>query len=321
MVRAAAGVLAVYPLVVFALVAFTWVAPQRSGPLALIPIVAPHLLLSTLLLVPVLVFARVPALVLAMSLCALLGIVQLADEWVSLPGGAPTARSIRLVSWNLQLGARTPADAVAALREQEADVIALQELTDDVSEAIDADPQLRSRYPYRALEPDRGVMGLGLLSVHPIADPELHQDPVSLTARVTLADGRRLVLMDVHPPPGTIRPLSFDGTQRDAALARLRQRIEPLLDAGTSLIVIGDLNVASSEPSYRLISAGLRDAHREVGLGPGWTWRPERVIRFGVGLLRIDYVLSSSAITPRSISVDCGRGGDHCLVKASVDVP
>jgi endonuclease/exonuclease/phosphatase (EEP) superfamily protein YafD len=319
--RAAAGVLAVYPLAIFALIALTAVLPQRAGPLALVPIAAPHLLLSTLLLVPLVIFARAPLLVVALALCAILAVVRFGDEWVSWPGGGPQAGSLRLVSWNLQLGARTPAAAVSALREQEADVIALQELTDDVSAAIEGDPVLGRRFPYRALEPDRGAMGLGLLSVYPITDQQLHQDPASLTATLSLEDGRGLVIMNAHPMPGTIGPLSFDGRQRDAALGRLRDRIEPLLAGALPLVVIGDLNVASSEPSYGIVAQGMRDAHREVGLGPGWTWRPERLIRFGVGLLRIDYVLSSPSIAPRSISVDCGRRGDHCLVAASVDVP
>jgi endonuclease/exonuclease/phosphatase (EEP) superfamily protein YafD len=313
--------LAIYPLAVFLLVGLTSIAPQRAGPLALVPIIAPHLLLTTLLLVPIAILARLPVLTILVALCMLLTVVKLGDEWTSWPGDGSSAGSLHLVSWNLQLGARAPSDAVAALQAQDAQIVALQELTDDVSAAIAEDPVLRQRFPYRVLAPQRGVLGLGLLSSFPISRHLLQDDPVSLTAQLTLDEGRRLLVMNAHPLPGIVRPLSFNGRLRDDGLQRLRERAEPLLAGETPLILIGDLNVASSEPSYGLISAGFRDAHREVGWGPGWTWRPESLIRLGLGILRIDYVLCSPSITPRSVAVDCSRRGDHCLVRASVDVP
>lgn len=63
--------------------------------------------------------------------------------------------------------------------------------------------------------------------------------------------------------------------------------------------------------------AGLADAHREVGLGPGWTWRPSRFEGLGLGLLRIDLALSGPGASPTRVGERCGLPGDHCQLHAT----
>lgn len=58
---------------------------------------------------------------------------------------------------------------------------------------------------------------------------------------------------------------------------------------------------------------GLKDVHVQVGLGPGWTWRPSRLETLGLSLLRIDLMLVGPGVDPVSGGVDCSRSGDHCL--------
>ena len=84
--------------------------------------------------------------------------------------------------------------------------------------------------------------------------------------------------------------------------------------------MIGDFNTAPTEPGYGRLTAGLRDIHTEIGLGPGWTWRPSSLESLGIGLLRIDLVLLGPGVTPISTAIDCGKPGDHCLVDATVAV-
>ena len=84
---------------------------------------------------------------------------------------------------------------------------------------------------------------------------------------------------------------------------------------------MGDFNVTPTEPAYVDLVAGLRDAHTETGLGPGWTWRPKRVEPFGIGVLRIDYVFVGPGLEPVSSAVHCPPTGDHCMVIARVSVP
>jgi endonuclease/exonuclease/phosphatase (EEP) superfamily protein YafD len=136
-----------------------------------------------------------------------------------------------------------------------------------------------------------------------------------------------LGILNAHPLPGRIgsgflgMPLTFDGRQRDAAIERVRGHIAGLVSGGVPFVVAGDFNTAPTEPAYARLVDGLRDVHVEVGLGPGWTWRPSRLESLGMGFLRIDLVLAGGGVRPEAIAVDCGHPGDHCLVDAAVVVP
>ena len=116
-------------------------------------------------------------------------------------------------------------------------------------------------------------------------------------------------------------PVGIDSTERDLAIERLRARIDDIGATGRPYIVAGDFNTAPTEPAYDRLTDGLLDVHREVGQGPGWTWRPSRLEGLGVGLLRIDFILAGAGAIPAAIAVDCGHPGDHCLVEATVVVP
>jgi hypothetical protein len=120
---------------------------------------------------------------------------------------------------------------------------------------------------------------------------------------------------------GTGLPVAFDARERDLATGRIRARINDLLAGPDPLLVLGDYNTAPTEPGYGWLTHGLRDIHVEVGVGPGWTWRPSRLESLGLGLLRIDLILASPGVSPVSTAVDCGQPGDHCLVEAVVAVP
>jgi hypothetical protein len=56
--------------------------------------------------------------------------------------------------------------------------------------------------------------------------------------------------------------------------------------------------------------------HAEIGLGTGWTWRPSRLERLGIGLIRLDMVLVGPGVEPVTIDVLCLSAGDHCAVTA-----
>ena len=95
-------------------------------------------------------------------------------------------------------------------------------------------------------------------------------------------------------------------------MALIRTRIEEDLAGKRSVIVLGDLNTTERERAYAGLSAGLRDAHLDAGLGPGFTWRPGPLSFLPFGMLRIDYVLSSPDLVATSSTVDCSLPSDHC---------
>jgi endonuclease/exonuclease/phosphatase (EEP) superfamily protein YafD len=300
-----------------------------DGPLALVAVLLSHMLLgaAALALLAVLLERGRWAAMAAVLVLALFG-VRLSPEWLSLPPAAGTEPEVTVLSWNLEVGSRAPSTMADVILEHDADIVALQEVTPEAADALEATAAISARYPYRIFVPDPSVLGMAVLSAYPIIDSAAIAIPPMLEVTVELGDGRTLRVLDAHPLPGTIDiastvglPVGFDGTRRDLGLRVVRDRIDELVRTGDPVIVIGDFNVAPTEHAYGWLAAGLRDVHAEVGVGPGWTWRPSRLESLGMGLLRIDYVFVSPQVRPAGIALDCSQPGDHCLVGARFGVP
>jgi vancomycin resistance protein VanJ len=305
-------------------------SPQRGGPLAISEILAPHLLVPLVLLLPF--AARRPARLLrvAIVLAAAVGVVRFGPGVVSLPASSPpAATTLRFLSWNLETGLPRSSDVIGVLAATDADVVALQELTPEHAAAIEADTASAGRFEYRALFPVTGTAGIGLLSRFPLDGVAHGMNPSIVQASVRLPKGGVVAVIDAHPFPGRITtvtdfrvPLGFDAAERDAAIRSVRALIDAALARNERLVVIGDFNVTDREPAYDDLSKGLLDAHREVGQGTGSTWRPDRMKFLPFGVLRIDYVFGGGGIAPTEVSEDCTpRGTDHCILRAAIAVP
>jgi endonuclease/exonuclease/phosphatase (EEP) superfamily protein YafD len=311
-----------YPAAVAVFLLLLPVVQPRNGPLALAAVLAMHLALAAVVLVPPALLRDATALRLALVALALVSAIRFGDEWVSMPAAraADPAGDLAILSWNLEVGARAGEGAVDGLRGLDLDVVALQELGPDHAAAIEADADLRARFPHRELLPREGTVGIGLLSAYPIVRSEILEAPISMEAILDV-DGRPVTIITGHPFPGRIGtagplPVSFDPGARDAALDRFRARVDAAIARGETVIVAGDFNTAPTEPTFERFAAGLTDAHREVGVGPGWTWRPSRFEVFGLGLLRIDLALSGPGARPIAIDEHCSLPGDHCQLQA-----
>ena len=302
----------------------------EGGPLGVVQILAPHLALVAMVLVPVALLGRRRAGIIAAVAIVTITAIRFGGGWLSVPAGSRTAAAIRLqvVTWNLEVGSRSGTTTAEFLRATTADVIGLQELQPDAAAAIEADSVLRDRYPYRVLVPRPDVVGLGLLSRYPIADATFALNPAVQQATVDLGGGRRLAIVHAHPLHadiatlgGTRLPLGLDVDQRNADLVEIRALVDRRIGAGLPVLLIGDMNTADSEPAFDRLVGGLRDVHAEVGEGTGWTWRPIRFEFLGIGLVRIDHIIVSPAINPLSIGETCPPVGDHCLVHAEIALP
>lgn len=321
-------IVAVLIAAVATLLVVTTIAPQTSGILALAQILLPHAVLAAILAGGVAGAAvRTRAPLVALAVVVLVACIRFGSEWVSLPAPSPSGPAVTLTSWNLELGARSASTVAGPLLEHDAEIVALQELTPDASTALDLDSRIVARYPYRLLLPDVGAFGIGILTTFPILDKEVADAPPGVIVTLDLGSSRHLRVLNAHPLPGKIGligglrvPVSFDATERDAAIGRVRNRIDSLFASHDPFVVIGDYNSAPTEPAYARLSAGLHDVHVDVGEGPGWTWRPSSLEPLRIGLLRIDLVLTGPGVQPISTGVDCGRVGDHCILDASVSV-
>lgn len=310
-----------------ALLMFGWLSGIEDGPIAIVQMLSPHIALATLLAIPIALVAHSRSLALPIVATMFLFVLRFGGEWtspvaVATPEAGAVPSELAVATWNIQAGSGAGDLAVEMLRATPVDIVALQELTPDVAAAIETDAALAARYRYQVLEGREGVSGAGILSRFPIESAEYAGEPVRIEARLRLPEGE-LVVLNAHPFPARMAllggiPVGIDTASRNEETERLRARVAELEAAGFDVLLIGDFNTAPTELAFGRLTGGLHDAHAEVGLGPGWTWRPARFAPLGIGLLRIDLVLSTADLVPVETSIACPPAGDHCLLEATL---
>ena len=317
--------------------------PQRNGPVALTQVFAPYLFLPLLLLAPFLLLRDFTPFRVLFLICVLLFMARYLPRLsLSEPAPNPDAPRLSVMSWNMRISNRRYGEIFDLLKTKPADVVALIEPT----EQWYYDQGLSAIYPFRrGTPPNNEPTGVILFSVYPILEDGVIDDNStspqdrdivlprkqirSQWARLDLGQGRTITVVAAHPYPPSPpiqpcpnpQPLCYDTSQRDAQISAIRAFIGPLLDRGEPLILAGDFNVTDREPGYRDLTAGLRDAHLEVGSGTGSTWRPDFLLNRELPILRIDYQFSSSNVRPLHASTDCTlRGSDHCIIYGTFEI-
>ncbi|MDN4471454.1 endonuclease/exonuclease/phosphatase family protein [Demequina zhanjiangensis] len=199
---------------------------------------------------------------------------------------------------------RVDADAVVALVEEyDVDVLAVQELTPDVFEALEA-AGLSARLPEVNAWPADGFDGTGLWTRLPVAEPMRVDGFVSKAVHSTVTiGGDDITILAAHPAaPGVQTHRDWDADL--ALLETVASSIE-----GPAMIV-GDLNATRDHPGFRrLEDAGFRDAADDAGAGFVPTF-PEGRLPFPV--VAIDHVMARdvdwAAASVETVSLS---GADH----------
>lgn len=295
-------------------VALNIATPQPFGLSALGAIFEPYLLFSALLAGSVALrspgwVARV--LVLALIVVALGRYLPGLTSFPPEPGTEP----LRVSTWNVLAGEDAIARALQGISASRADLIALQEIEADVAAQLTSEA---TGFQFRAMEA-HDDSDVALLSRFPILESQPVPGLPALRAVVDWPSADPVVVYVAHPPLaeyvrlGDI-PVGVDFNVRDTIIGRLRGPIDEDLAAGRSVVVMGDFNTTERERAYGWLSDGLRDAHLDAGTGPGFTWRPSPLMFMPVGVLRIDYVLSSPDLAATAATVDCSLPSDHCRV-------
>ena len=323
--RITAGLCWLYAVLVvgFALVRIIW--PALPPPLALVNSFTPWLYagLPVVLLIGLILRSR-PAL-LAGAVLGALFVGQYGARFLPNPGWVcPAERTLRVMTFNLGLGLSQPEALAVTIREQGADIVAVQEATEDTARLFGL--ELGPVYPYSVLS--SGASKTGLYSRHPILEqawiaPAGGGRP-SLEAQVAWGDAMVTVYV-VHPlPPGlawyrdTGIPIGLDdgGPQRQVEeIARRAAARDGLV------LVMGDFNMSDHTPAYAHTTEVLHDTYREAGWGFGFTfpngWRV-RGVQVPGPLTRFDHVLHSDGFCAQWARVGCEGGSDHCYVLAQL---
>ncbi len=256
--------------------------------------------------------------------------VLLFGSWLlprGIPDVAPEASTLRIVTLN-QLARNDDTERIlGAILAHDPDVIAVQELSPDVAEALstleDYPHQVLNAYETLGREPS---IGLGVVSRYPLEaeayDPQTRVQEVSLSL-----EGQSVTFINVHPPTpfgndlpeevflSTVR--SYDASVRNDNLAGILEQAD---EAQQPVVILGDFNLSDFEAAYRDFSA-FENVYREAEGGFGFTFPANRDLP-PFPFIRIDHIWVSEDMTPLDAGVDCQEtGSDHCLLWGEVALP
>ena len=236
----------------------------------------------------------------------------------AIPSRQPAAAGpvLRVLTSNLLVG-RAAADVLVELaRRKNADVLFVQELTDDAAARLQQ-AGLSDLLPYQVTQPmARGTRGSGIYSRYPLADgpPTAPMSAARCTARLGLPAGQFVDLACIHaasPKPPWTPP----------ATARWRSHLSAMPGPGdTPLILAGDFNATLDHAQFRrLLRLGYVDAASQAGNGLVGTWgpRPQRRLT----LLAIDHVLIDRRCAVLTTSAHRLAGSDHRALYAEIRLP
>jgi endonuclease/exonuclease/phosphatase (EEP) superfamily protein YafD len=186
-----------------------------------------------------------------------------------------------------------------------ADVLALSELNPQQEQALGASAAA-DRYLHRTGASSQRADGMVVWSTLPMtgaASVELeHRDGFVLA--IAACGERELRLVFAHPHPPTTRR----GLQRWTAALAVLERVDAR--DGTATLIVADLNAARWHPPLRrLLHAGWRDAHEEVGRGLSASWPANG--RWPVPFVRLDHALAGDGVDVVAVRDVDLPGSDH----------
>lgn len=217
---------------------------------------------------------------------------------------------LRILTFNLY-GNNSELDAIERLiREVDADIVAVQELSDINSPALE---NLKDIYPYMGLHTTQIVtQGQGILSRYPISNDSFWIDDFAANmlgkqrVEITLENNHTIVLYNVHPSHPGMQDSFFDPQYRSIEINAILER-----SAKETLphLLLGDFNMPDMSDDYAHIRSYYTDAYRVAGFGMGWSFPNKPFIP---PFLRLDYLFYNGDFIAQNAQVwSCGAGSDH----------
>ncbi len=285
-----------------------WWPGERWWPVAAVNYFTPWVGLALLPLIALAWLIGQRALSLALLVAALLIGVHLAPHFF-LKTPTPTGgHLLKVMTYNVHQRSEAAEPIIARILEEDADIVALQELTPDMSEQMAR--RLGERYPYHTLQPDQSRWGQGLLSRYPLA--QLSKMPnYRYQSAVVETPAGEITVLNIHTP--SLYPFDWkeDWERQQAFVQGLADEIAT---TEGPLVVAGDFNTTPQSENYGMLRDHLRDAFLDSGWGLGFTFpaTPKFGIRLPTPLVRIDYIFHSEQFTSQNTRVLKDSGGsDH----------
>lgn len=228
------------------------------------------------------------------------------------PGPGAAGPMLRVLTANLFFGRADAEVIVARVRQDNVDVLFLQELTEDAMTRL-KQAGLEGLMPHMQFDLRGGSRGSGIYSRFPLcegpaAPPARMAQP---TALLELPDGTVVELVCVHPVP----PAPF----RKGGAARWREELGQLSAPGERpRVLAGDFNATLDHAAFRdVLRRGYRDAGHQAGQGLTPTWG----LPGKNAVLTLDHVLVDRSCAVLEYSVHVIPRSDHRAVFAEIQLP
>lgn len=225
--------------------------------------------------------------------------------------------TLRVLSLNLGLGRGDPTAVVAAAKRS-ADVVILQELTQDAADGVVA-AGIGEVFGHQVVGPHPYAGGIGIWSRFPLADTGFvpGYSLFMVHAQVQVPDvAVAPTVLGIHFAAPWPQPI--DQWRKD--IAKFPATLREFSSAAGSgpVIVAGDFNATHDMRPFReLLATGYRDAGEQVGAGLVRTFPvgPRRVPVVG-----IDHVLLRN-VDATAVRTALVAGADHMALIADIAVP
>lgn len=216
--------------------------------------------------------------------------------------------ALRTVQFNVYAHNRNRQEVLDFLKEANADVILLLEVTPDWE--IDLEP-LSEDFPFSCIEAQKGNFGIALFSRFPLIDTVTLAGPSrSFLTDVEVGD-RRITVIGTHPwPPRSVEMARGRNDQLQELAALAANESDPV-------ILMGDLNITPWSPYFGnlLQESKLKDSRVGFGIHPTW---PSFLATMRIP---IDHCLVSQSIDVKNRHVGPDLGSDHYPVICELAIP
>jgi len=296
--------LAIVALIGVAVPVFARATGIETGVLALLVAFMPWVTVACLVPLVLALIAR--SWVLAGAAVALFALCAYWQAPLFIGGGGGGESNITVASVNMKFGQADADEIVAMVRDNEVDLLSLQELTPEAVVALNA-AGLDGELGYSEVLAEPGITGTGLWSRYPLTNVEELQGFVSgqIVATVEAPEGS-FTMLAVHPrAPGSRNHIGWE-----AEMNLLRDELGAI---DGPVIVAGDFNTTRDHRVFREIEAlGYSNAADRIDAGFHPTFRQGTEM---VPLVVIDHVLTRDIpLRPATYSTLVITGADHRAV-------
>lgn len=213
------------------------------------------------------------------------------------PEAPASAHELTVLTFNVQRADENTASIERIIRQADADVVGLQELSQPAADSLST--ALANEYPHQALYGrERGHLGQGVFSRYPITDSDYWRNSApeaiqlgQMWAQLDV-NGRAVTFFSVHPLPPYTTVNGFNIQQHHEAILNILDRAA---NRCGPLILVGDWNMTDQFEDYDRVTQTYTDTFVEAGtMSFGFSYPNGK--RFPAPpLARIDYIFHNEA--------------------------